>query len=55
MCRPQGRRYNFLAVQPHCAACSLENRNDQDMVNLQRIIKALVATSEMGNEWQPEK
>ena len=55
MCRPQGRRYNFLAGQPRGAIGPLEKNNDQDMNSRQRIINDHIATSGMGNEWQPEK
>jgi single-stranded-DNA-specific exonuclease len=36
-------------------AFTLEKNNYQDMASLQLIIKDLVATGGMGNEWQPEK
>ena len=44
-----------IALRLRCAVGRLENNNGLDMANLQFNIEDLLATSGMGNEWQPEK
>ena len=53
--RPAARTRLLKTGQQVDLTSTLEKNNDQDMHGRQLIIKHLIATSGMGNEWQPEK
>jgi hypothetical protein len=53
--RPEARTRRLKTGQQVDLTSALEKNNDQDMNRRQLIIKDFVATSGMGNSWQPEK